>query len=114
MSDCIFCQIAQGDVPCDKIFEDDHVLAFNDINPQAPVHILLIPKEHVVSLGHMTAAHVELAGRLQIAASQIARHLGVAGRGFRLVTNSGLDSGQSVFHLHYHLLAGRSFQWPPG
>lgn len=114
MDDCIFCEIVKGNVPCDKVYEDEHVLAFNDINPQAPVHVLIIPKQHVVSVAEFTAEHRQLAGQTQVAAATIARQLGVDTTGFRLVANAGADSGQTVFHLHYHLLAGRPFQWPPG
>lgn len=114
MDDCIFCKIVAGDIPCDTVYEDEDVMAFKDINPKAPVHVLIIPKEHVESAAHLGDQQVELAGRLQLAAVEVARRTGVLEDGFRLVTNSGAGAGQAVFHLHYHLLAGREFTWPPG
>lgn len=114
MADCIFCDIVRGRVPAEKVYEDDLVLAFHDINPQAPIHVLIIPKEHVSGVLDLDDEHEAVAGRIQTVAAKIARQLDVADRGFRLVANCGSDGGQTVFHLHYHLLAGRALRWPPG
>lgn len=114
--DCLFCLIAEGKVPSQKVFEDKELLAFNDINPQAPVHIIIIPKKHIASLSDITKEDSLILSRLQLAISKIARKLpgGGEGGGYRVVANCGEEAGQSVFHLHYHLLAGRKFAWPPG
>lgn len=109
--DCLFCGIVARSVPADVVYEDEHVLAFRDIRPQAPVHVLLIPKEHVARLADVTDA--QLAGRLALAAARVAREAG-HGDDFRLVVNSGAGAGQTVWHLHYHVLAGRPLTWPPG
>ncbi len=114
MSDCIFCQIAAGDIAADLVYEDDQVVAFRDITPQAPTHILVIPRRHIGTLLDTTTEHLSLLGRLQHAAVKIARDEGLAERGFRLVTNCLEEAGQSVFHLHLHLLGGRRLGWPPG
>ncbi len=108
---CLFCRIASGEIPSTKVYEDDKVLAFRDIDPQAPVHVLIIPKEHYDSVAD---APPELVGYMAGVASKIAADEGVAEKGFRLVMNTGEDGGQSVKHLHMHLLGGRSLQWPPG
>ena len=111
MSDCLFCKIVAGEIPADKIFEDDEFVAFNDIRPQAPVHALVIPRKHIESLDD--ADDAELLGRLLLAVRRLAAETGVAG-GYRVVTNCGAPAGQSVFHIHFHLLGGRSMGWPPG
>lgn len=111
---CLFCRIAAGEVSADKSYEDDLVLAFRDINPKAPTHLLLIPRRHVDSAADLAETDAEMLGRLFAVAAQLAREAGVAERGFRLVTNSGAAAGQSVGHLHFHLLGGRSMSWPPG
>lgn len=111
---CIFCRIARGEIPADIVHEAERLVAFRDVSPQAPEHILLIPREHVPSVDHLTDSDAVLAGELLIAARDIARRLGVSESGYRLVTNIGPDGGQSVGHLHLHLLAGRSLSWPPG
>jgi histidine triad (HIT) family protein len=108
---CIFCKIAAGDVPATKIHEDDEVVAFRDLHPQAPVHVLIIPKTHVASLA---GAEAHLLGRLLQAAHAIAESEGIAASGYRVVTNTGAHGGQTVFHLHLHLLGGRPLTWPPG
>ena len=113
-SDCLFCDIADGDIPADIVHNDDLVLAFRDINPKAPTHILLISREHVTSAAELTEAHAPLLARLFVAAGSLARSEGIAESGYRLVTNVGGDAGQSVHHLHLHLLGGRSMSWPPG
>ena len=114
MSDCIFCKIAAGEIPADLVYEDDHLVAFNDITPQAPTHILVIPRKHVATLLDTTPESAALLGRMQQAAVEIARQQGLDQRGFRLVTNCLEEAGQSVFHLHTHLLGGRRLGWPPG
>ena len=113
-SDCIFCSIADGDIPADIVHNDDLVVAFRDVNPKAPTHILLISREHVASAADLTEDHAPLLARLFVVAGTLARSEGVAGSGYRIVTNVGGDAGQSVHHLHLHLLGGRSMSWPPG
>lgn len=108
----IFSKIIQREVPADIVYETDDVLAFNDINPQAPTHILVIPKKEIVSISEMEADDVQRIGKLMHAASKIAKEQGL--EHYRLVINNGADAGQSVFHLHVHILAGRAFSWPPG
>jgi len=109
----IFDKIIKREIPADIVFEDDQCLAFRDVNPQAPTHVLLIPKKEIPRLADAGSADQALLGHLLLAANEVARHLGVADA-FRLVINNGAEVGQSVFHLHLHLLAGRSFRWPPG
>ena len=113
-SDCIFCKIAAGDIPATKVYEDDICIAFNDLSPQAPTHILIIPREHVDSLDKATSNEKEVLGHLLLAAADIARDQGFAENGYRVVINTNSDGGQTVFHLHVHLLAGRPFVFPPG
>lgn len=112
--DCLFCRIAAGEIPATIVHDDDHVVAFRDINPVAPTHILLIPRRHIASAADVAKADGELLGRLFAVASRLARDEGIASSGFRLVTNVGPDAGQSVEHLHLHLLGGRKLAWPPG
>jgi histidine triad (HIT) family protein len=112
VSDCLFCKIVAGEIPSEKVHETDHILAFRDINPQAPTHVLVIPKEHVVAVGSMTAEQQALAGHLLVGVADVARALGL--ESFRTVANTGADAGQEVFHLHLHVLGGRSMAWPPG
>lgn len=114
MTDCLFCRIAAGSIPAARVYEDERVLAIRDIDPQAPVHILLIPRRHVASVVEAASADPGLVGHLAAAAVQIARQEGIAERGFRLLTNTGPDGGQAVSHLHFHLLGGRPMGWPPG
>ncbi len=104
---CLFCKIVAGDIPATLVHEDDRVVAFRDVQPQAPTHVLIVPRRHVASVAELTAADADLAGHLLLVAGHIARSEGVAASGFRLVSNSGRESGQSVFHLHVHLLGGR-------
>jgi histidine triad (HIT) family protein len=112
--DCLFCRIAAGSVPSTKVHEDDLVVAFRDIAPRAPTHILLIPREHIPSAADLTEADGPMLGRLFAAAAELARSEGIADAGYRLVSNVGRWGGQTVDHLHIHLLGGRSFDWPPG
>jgi histidine triad (HIT) family protein len=110
---CLFCRILRGEIPAKKIYEDDHVFAFEDINPQAPTHILIIPKKHFAGLKEAEHSDAELIGRCHLAAAHIARQRNIE-QGYRTVLNVGPGAGQSVFHLHVHLLGGRSLTWPPG
>ena len=112
--DCIFCKIAAGEIPAAKVFEDERCLAFNDLSPQAPTHILIIPREHVASLDKADEPMAEMLGHLLLTAADIARSKGFSDDGYRVVINTNRDGGQTVFHLHVHLLAGRPFIFPPG
>lgn len=114
MSDCLFCRIARKEIPAKIAFEDEQVVAFHDVNPQAPVHILVIPREHVASVAALGAHQGELAAALLLAVQRVAREAGVAETGYRTVANTGAHGGQSVHHLHFHVLGGRPLGWPPG
>ncbi len=114
MTDCLFCRIVAGEIPADRVHEDDAVLAFRDVNPQAPTHILLIPKEHVVSAAALADDHADMLVDLMRSAAHLADAEGLRERGWRLVTNVGDEAGQSVHHLHFHLIGGRKMTWPPG
>lgn len=105
---CIFCKIVEGSIPSRKAYEDEHVVAFHDIQPQAPVHLLVIPKKHIESLDDAGAEDAELLGRLQLAAQHVAQEAGLAESGYRVITNIGKDAGQVVFHIHYHVLGGEN------
>lgn len=111
MENCLFCRIASGEIPSSKVYEDEKVLAFRDIDPQAPVHVLVIPKQHFDSI---LDADPETVGYMQTIVCKLAKELGVDESGFRLVVNTGADGQQSVKHMHMHILGGRSMQWPPG
>jgi histidine triad (HIT) family protein len=112
--DCIFCKIVSGEVPSDRVYEDEHCVAFNDLSPQAPTHVLVIPRVHIDSLDTAGADQMPLLGHLLNTGAGIAREKGFAGDGYRIVINTNRDGGQTVFHLHVHLLAGRPFVFPPG
>ena len=112
MDDCIFCNIANGTTPSQLVYEDDEIAAFNDLSPQAPTHILFIPKQHIISTEQIDDSNYSIAGKLILAASKTAKQMGLDG--YRLVMNCNEIAGQSVFHLHCHLLAGRPMNWPPG
>lgn len=114
MSDCLFCKIAAGEIPSDKVYEDDKILAFRDISPEAPVHVLIIPKAHISSVNALTEENAEVVAYIFRKAAELVKELGIAESGYRIVTNCGEDGGQSVGHLHFHLLGGRSLAWPPG
>jgi len=114
MADCLFCKIADGEIPSDEVHRDDEFVAFRDINPQAPVHILVIPRRHVPDLSELDDDDVEMMGRLQVLAASIAVREGLGESGFRFVFNSGPDACQSVHHLHLHVIGGRQMSWPPG
>ncbi len=111
---CLFCKIIAGEIPAKRVHEDEELLAFEDINPQAPLHVLVIPKRHIATLNEMTAADDALVGQLTRRAAAIAKDRGFDGSGYRTVLNCNADAGQTVFHIHLHLLAGRRLGWPPG
>jgi len=113
-SDCLFCRIATGEVPAVRVHEDDLVVAIRDVAPRAPTHILLIPRQHIGSAADLTDADAPVVGRLLAAAADVARQEGIAENGYRLVSNVGRWGGQTVEHLHVHLMGGRAFDWPPG
>jgi histidine triad (HIT) family protein len=112
MTDCLFCKIANHELDTQLVFEDDSCVAFNDINPQAPTHILIIPKQHIATLNDLEDS--ALAGHIIMVATKLAKQLGVSEDGYRLNWNCNHDGGQEVYHIHLHLLAGRKFNWPPG
>ena len=112
--DCLFCKMANGEIKSDVLYEDDDVLAFSDINPQAPVHFLVVPKQHVTTLNDLDASHAELVGKMYLAAKKVADDKGVANGGYRTVMNCNSDAGQTVWHVHLHVLGGRTMTWPPG
>ena len=115
MTDCIFCKIAAGEIPAQKVYEDAQVVAFKDLSPKAPVHVLIVPKKHVQSVAHFQAEDKDLAAHNFVdVVPKLAADLGIAEGGFRLVLNTGSDGGQTVHHLHVHLLGGRKMTWPPG
>jgi histidine triad (HIT) family protein len=114
MDDCIFCKIARHEIPAGIVYEDDEVLAFKDLNPVAPVHVLIIPKKHIARITDMAEEDAPLMGKIMLAAKKLADEYGVGDEGFRVVINQGKGAGQSVFHIHFHLLAGRQMNWPPG
>ena len=114
MTDCLFCKMVSGEIPPDIVYEDDEVLAFNDINPQAPTHVLIIPKKHIATLNEASDEDTQVLGRLNIVAAQLAKKLGFDEDGYRVVMNCNADGGQAVYHIHLHLLGGRSMAWPPG
>jgi histidine triad (HIT) family protein len=113
MDDCLFCKIVQGKIPARKVYEDEHTFAFEDIDPKAPTHVLIVPKKHLAGLKEATAADAELIGRCHLTAAKIAKDRKIED-GYRTVLNVGPKSGQSVFHLHVHLIGGRDLRWPPG
>jgi histidine triad (HIT) family protein len=114
LSNCIFCKIINGEIPCNKVYEDDKILAFKDINPVAPIHIVVIPKQHVQSILDLDENTVSITIDVFNAINKIVRLLDIDKDGFRVVANTGINGGQTVSHLHYHILGGRSLQWPPG
>lgn len=114
MDDCLFCKIIKGEIPSSKVYEDDRIYCFRDITPQAPTHILIIPKKHIESLNAINEEDKELIGYIFAKAKEIAISSGLESNGYRIVMNCGKDGGQTVPHLHFHLLGGREFGWPPG
>ncbi|WP_437589843.1 histidine triad nucleotide-binding protein [Sorangium sp. So ce1000] len=111
---CIFCKIANKEIPSKVVLEDEHVLAFHDVNPQAPTHVLVIPKRHIAGIAQATPEDEAVLGRLMLAARRVAELTGIAEGGFRTVVNSGANAGQTVFHIHVHVMGGRPMAWPPG
>lgn len=111
---CLFCRIVSREIPASVVYEDDHVLAFNDINPQAPTHVLIVPKRHIATLNDLQPGDDQIVGELVRRAGAIAAARGIEASGFRTVFNTNRDAGQTVFHIHLHLLGGRSLAWPPG
>jgi histidine triad (HIT) family protein len=114
MSDCLFCGIVEKKIKGDVLYEDNSVVAFMDINPKAPVHILIIPRKHIATLSDLSRADGEIVSDIFLVAAKLAQEQGIAQKGFRIVVNAGADAGQTVFHLHFHLLGGRHLGWPPG
>lgn len=114
MSDCLFCKVRDGHIPAKKVFEDDRCFAFRDINPQAPSHVLVVPREHIPTLNDLGEAHEALAGHLLLVAAKIAKDEGHAETGWRTLFNTNKHAGQTVFHIHLHVLGGRAMSWPPG
>jgi len=112
--DCLFCKIINGDIPADIVYQDDDVLGFRDLSPQAPTHILFIPKKHISTVNDLEANDAELIGKLYLAAKHVAHDESFAEEGYRLTMNCNAGAGQTVFHIHLHVLAGRGFTWPPG
>jgi histidine triad (HIT) family protein len=111
---CLFCRIVSGDIPSSRVFEDDQLVAFNDINPQAPMHVLVVPRKHIASLNDLASSDAALVGAMLMRAAAIAKERGVDQSGYRTVFNCNADAGQTVFHLHLHVLGGRRMAWPPG
>lgn len=111
---CLFCKILNNEIPSKKVYEDDDVYAFEDITPKAPVHILIIPKKHIETLNNIKEEDYKLIGKIYGAAAKIASEKGLSERGYRVVANCNADAGQTVFHIHFHLMGGREFAWPPG
>lgn len=112
--DCLFCKILTGEIPCEAVYQDEQLLVFKDINPQAPHHLLIIPKKHIATVNDITREDQALIGHMVLTAKEMAAKLGVDERGYRLVLNTNQDGGQQVYHIHLHLLAGRPLLWPPG
>ncbi|MGL5634582.1 MAG: histidine triad nucleotide-binding protein [Sarcina sp.] len=114
MSDCIFCKIANGDIPSKKIYEDDKVLAFYDIQPEAPIHFLVIPKVHIKNVNEVTEENSSIVAHIFVVINKLVEELNVAQSGYRIITNCGKDAGQTVDHMHFHVMAGREMTWPAG
>ena len=114
MADCLFCRIVAGTIPATLVHQDEHLVAFRDINPQAPMHVLIVPRRHVASLNELTESDDQIVGEMVRRAAAIARSSGFADRGYRTVFNCNAEAGQTVFHIHLHVLGGRPLTWPPG
>lgn len=114
MSDCLFCKIISGEIPATIVYQDDSVVAFDDINPQAPIHKLIIPREHIATINDVESAHEATIGKMVLAAKQIAKENSIDESGYRLVFNCNKDGGQEVYHIHLHLIGGKKLTWPPG
>lgn len=114
MSDCLFCKILDGEIPCDKVYENEHVIAFRDVNPQAPTHVLVIPRSHISTVNNLTEDNKSIVGEMMLAAQHVAKLEGIDEAGYRLIMNCNEGAGQTVFHIHLHVLGGRALSWPPG
>jgi histidine triad (HIT) family protein len=114
MTDCLFCKIREGEIPCDKVFENEGVIAFRDVNPQAPTHVLIVPRKHISTVNDLEEEDKDVVGKMLLAAKVIAADEGIAEDGYRLVLNCNSKAGQTVFHIHMHLIGGRVMTWPPG
>lgn len=114
MPECLFCKIRDGKIPSKQVYQDELIFAFEDIYPQAPTHVLLVPKEHIATVNDIELRHREVVGHLFHSAASLAKERGISDAGYRLVMNTNQNAGQTVFHIHLHLLGGRPFQWPPG
>ena len=114
MSDCLFCKIVSGEIPCDKIYENDKLIAFRDIDPKAPTHILIIPKKHIRSINELDIIDQNLAGEILLTAKEIAKIENIKSSGYRTIFNTNSDGGQTVYHIHMHVMGGRQLHWPPG
>lgn len=114
MEDCIFCKIINGEIPCKKVYEDDIVLSFEDINPAAPVHVLVVPKKHIKDLNELTSDDLNIMSHILGVIKDIAKKMNICENGYRVVVNCGKDGGQEVPHIHFHILGGKSLSWPPG
>ena len=114
MSDCLFCKIVSGEIPCDKIHENDKLIAFRDIDPKAPTHILVIPKKHIRSINELEISDQSLAGDILLSAKEIAKIENIESSGYRIIFNTNSDGGQTVYHIHMHVMGGRQLHWPPG
>ncbi len=114
MENCLFCKIAKGEIPSKIVYQDEHVVAFEDINPQAPVHVLLIPRQHIASIADLTLVDGVVLAQIFTTAQKVSQEMKIGESGYRIVSNVGPDAGQAVFHLHFHMLGGRRFGWPPG
>ena len=114
MTDCLFCKIREGEIPCDKVYENDDIIAFRDVNPQAPTHVLIVPRKHIATVNDLEEDDKDVVGNMLLAAKKIAADEGIAEDGYRLVLNCNSKAGQTVFHIHMHLIGGRVMTWPPG
>jgi len=114
MNDCLFCKIVEKKIPAEIVYENDQLLAFKDVDPQAPVHILIIPKEHIITTNDLNKKHTELIGNMVLTATKLATEYDIADSGYRTVLNCNKEGGQAVYHIHMHLLGGRPLHWPPG
>ena len=114
MDNCIFCKIVKGEIPSEKVYEDEEILVFKDIQPAAPIHVVVIPKKHINNLNEINEEDSKIIGNIFISIKKVADKLGMSENGYRVVSNCGKDGGQTVEHIHFHLLGGRSLQWPPG
>lgn len=114
MGNCIFCKIIAGEIPSKKVYEDERVFAFEDINPEAPIHVLIVPKKHISNINELTEEEEKLIGHIFVVSKEIANEYNIKDTGYRIVTNCGKDAGQTVDHIHFHLLGGRNLNWPPG